>query len=157
MAIHRSPGWAKINDFAYFVKTDESAVELRDRLEYSLTDEDTIFVAKFDGVAAWRRLHDEVSDWLKENYKEDESTKRREILNSKEYWVTDWQLYLYHAALEYKATRKLSRSKFAKEVNIPIRKAAQILNGDFKGSIDEYITLLLKFGKRPCLTTSKSA
>jgi len=58
--------WAKITESTWAVKTDSSAVAVRDHLGSILDSDDRIFVIKSGVEAAWRNAIGKNS-WLKEN------------------------------------------------------------------------------------------
>lgn len=57
--------WAHITKSLWAIKTDSSAVEIRDAIKKIVPDESRIFVAKSSGVAAWRNVFCR-NAWLKE-------------------------------------------------------------------------------------------
>ena len=52
-AIKECNGWARVAESVWFVKTNMSCKELRDKLLSKIDYNDRIFVAELTGVAAW--------------------------------------------------------------------------------------------------------
>ena len=50
----------------WMVRSNETAVQIRDRLVKHMDANDGLLVVKSANVAAWRGLSDEISKWLKE-------------------------------------------------------------------------------------------
>ena len=57
---------APITESTWFIKTDETCVQVRDKLNAHVDKNDRIFVAALSGVAAWRNILCD-SKYLKEN------------------------------------------------------------------------------------------
>ena len=49
------------------VKTDQSAVQIRDHLRQFIDQSDELFVGKLSGHAAWTGIPENGSNWLKNN------------------------------------------------------------------------------------------
>jgi hypothetical protein len=60
------PVWAHITKSTWFVKTDESCVQIRDKIKKEIDSNDTLFVATLTGEAAWTNVICE-NDYLKKN------------------------------------------------------------------------------------------
>lgn len=65
-AIKSYPCWARITESTWFVKTDDTCVQIRDALKEKMDSNDRIFVGKLSGEAAWSNLICK-SQYLKEN------------------------------------------------------------------------------------------
>lgn len=57
--------WASVNPYLFLIKTDNSAVSVRNNLATVLGEEDQLFVGKATAPAAWRNYSDNFSDWIK--------------------------------------------------------------------------------------------
>lgn len=58
--------WAHITESTWFIKTNESCAQVRDKLLKHMDSNDRIFVAVLTGAAAWRNVLCS-SEYLKEN------------------------------------------------------------------------------------------
>lgn len=58
--------WAHITESTWFIKTNESCAQVRDKLLTHMDSNDRIFVAALTGVAAWRNVLCS-SEYLKTN------------------------------------------------------------------------------------------
>lgn len=58
--------WAHITESTWFIKTNESCVQVRDKLMVHMDRNDRIFVAELTGAAAWRNVICD-SEYLKKN------------------------------------------------------------------------------------------
>jgi len=56
--------WARLGGSAYVVQTEESSVQIRDKLLTVLDTNDKLFVGTISAPAAWYGLGTEVSNWL---------------------------------------------------------------------------------------------
>lgn len=63
------PAWARLGGSAYIILTNETAVQIRDKINSVMDGNDQIFVAAINAPAAWFGLGDEVSEWLMNNLK----------------------------------------------------------------------------------------
>ena len=61
--------WARLSGSAYIVATDETAIQVRDKLRAVLDNNDKLFVGVVAAPAAWIGLGDEVSQWIRNNLK----------------------------------------------------------------------------------------
>ncbi|GIN39023.1 CRISPR-associated protein Cas2 [Heyndrickxia oleronia] len=59
--------WACPLESVWIIKTDDSAVTVRDNIASVMDSNDKLIVTKLSGEAAWRNLSTGVSKWLKEN------------------------------------------------------------------------------------------
>jgi hypothetical protein len=66
-AIKEFDGWWHHLDSTWIIKTDDTAVQIRDYLKQHIGPSDKLLVAQLSGVAAWAGFSDEGSKWLKEN------------------------------------------------------------------------------------------
>lgn len=69
-AIQACDDWAKLNDNAYMVKSDNGAIEIRNTLSRCASGT-PLFVAAIHGDAAWRALPMEVGQWIKSTHEEE--------------------------------------------------------------------------------------
>lgn len=58
--------WAHITESTWFIKTNESCAQVRDKLKAHMDKNDRIFVAELTGTAAWRNVICD-SEYLKKN------------------------------------------------------------------------------------------
>lgn len=58
--------WAHIAESSWFIKTNETCVQVRNNLTAHMDSNDRLFVAELTGVAAWRNILCD-SEYLKEN------------------------------------------------------------------------------------------
>lgn len=65
--IKQYPKWAKILESTWCICTEDSAKKIRDNLESCIDKNDSIFVAKLSGEAAWYGLTDAITKWLHSN------------------------------------------------------------------------------------------
>ena len=59
--------WWHQLDSTWLVVTEDTAVQIRDKLAPYLDANDELLVAKVSAPAAWRGFNDKGSQWLKEN------------------------------------------------------------------------------------------
>ena len=57
--------WAHVTESTWFIKTDDSCVQVRDKLMQAMDSNDRLFVASLTGEAAWHNVICK-SDFLKE-------------------------------------------------------------------------------------------
>lgn len=76
---------------------------------------------------------------------------REELLNSKEYWLTELQVSLYNEVEQYLHANKMSKREFADKLGVSKGYISQILNGDFDHKLSKLIELSLAIGKAPML------
>jgi hypothetical protein len=48
--------WARITESTWFVKTDATCVQIRDKLLTKMDKNDRLFVAELTGIAAWHNV-----------------------------------------------------------------------------------------------------
>ena len=58
--------WCHPLDSTWFVATNMSAVQIRDRLKSHIDVNDDLLVSRQSGEAAWYGFSDKASEWLKE-------------------------------------------------------------------------------------------
>lgn len=68
---------------------------------------------------------------------------------NKGYWTTKIQIDLFNQIQEYLKKHKLSRTEFAKEINVSKGYVTQLLNGDYDNRISKWVELSLAIGKIP--------
>ena len=74
---------------------------------------------------------------------------RKELLQSKEYWLTRIQAKLYSLLENYMNENNLNRTKLAKELGVSKGYISQVLNGDFDHRLSKFIELSLAIKKVP--------
>jgi hypothetical protein len=75
---------------------------------------------------------------------------REELVSSVEYWTANYQITLFNEINNWSNGRK--DKECAELLGISLFKYKQIKNGDWKGSIKEYTSILLKIGKVSTIT-----
>lgn len=78
--------------------------------------------------------------------------KRKELIESREYWIADIQLNLFEIIQKYLSDNKMSQSLFAEKLGVTKGYISQILNGDFDHKISKLVDLSLAVGKVPTVT-----
>lgn len=74
---------------------------------------------------------------------------RRDLLKSREFWLTKIQMSLYSEIENYLKTNDLNKSQFAKKIGVSKSYVSQVLNGDFDHKLSKLIDLSLAIGKVP--------
>lgn len=74
---------------------------------------------------------------------------RKELLQSKEYWLTRIQTKLYSLFEKYMDENNLTRKDFADELEVSKGYVSQILNGNFDHRLSKFIELSLAINKIP--------
>ncbi|MEX0595118.1 MAG: helix-turn-helix transcriptional regulator [Candidatus Paceibacterota bacterium] len=74
---------------------------------------------------------------------------RKELLQSKEYWLTRIQAKLYSLLEDYMVENKLNRTKLADKLGVSKGYISQILNGNFDHRLSKFIELSLAINKVP--------
>lgn len=74
---------------------------------------------------------------------------RKELLQSKEYWLTRIQNNLFAMLERYMRENKLNRTKLAEHLGVSKGYVSQILNGDFDHRLSKFIELSLAIKKVP--------
>nr|WP_274621198.1 hypothetical protein [Pseudomonas sp. YL2] len=57
--------WCQAMDSTWIIVTQETAVQIRDKLRDVMEREDGLLVTRLHGEAAWKGLPTEVTQWLK--------------------------------------------------------------------------------------------
>ena len=76
---------------------------------------------------------------------------RKELINSKEYWLVKFQNALYEQVEKYLSENNISKTEFANKLGVSKGYVSQILNGDFDHKISKFIELSLAINKIPFL------
>ncbi|MDD2474990.1 MAG: helix-turn-helix transcriptional regulator [Dysgonamonadaceae bacterium] len=74
---------------------------------------------------------------------------RKQLLNSKEYWLSKIQLDLYNEVFNYLENNNMNRSELAKKLGVTKGYISQILNGNSDHRISKMIELSLAIGVVP--------
>lgn len=74
---------------------------------------------------------------------------RKELLQSKEYWLARLQANLYSLLENYMEENGLNRTKLAEELGVSKGYVSQILNGDYDHRLSKLIELSLAIKKVP--------
>ncbi|MDR7211998.1 helix-turn-helix transcriptional regulator [Flavobacterium piscis] len=77
--------------------------------------------------------------------------KRKELLKSKEYWMTKIQLDLFEMIENYRVENNLNKTQLAEKLGVSKGYISQILNGNFNHKISKLVELSLAFDKVPVL------
>lgn len=75
--------------------------------------------------------------------------RRKDFLNSPEYWIAKAQIDLYNCAEEFMEANGLNRSQLAKHLGVSKGYVSQLLNGDYDHKLSKFIELALAFGYVP--------
>jgi transcriptional regulator with XRE-family HTH domain len=75
--------------------------------------------------------------------------EREELLRNSGYWTSKIQIDLFNNVKDYIETKKFSRSRLAKKLNVTRGYITQVLNGDFDHRISKLVELSLAVGKVP--------
>ncbi len=62
--------WAKLGGSAYIILTNETAIQIRDKIRAVIDANDQLFVGAVNAPAAWVGMGDEVTEWLMSNLKD---------------------------------------------------------------------------------------
>jgi len=79
--------------------------------------------------------------------------KREELIRSKTYWITQFQIKLFETVKNYLKENNLTQSQFADQIGVNKSYISQILNGDFDHKISKYVDLIIACEKVPILNT----
>ena len=60
-------GWWHCLDSTWIVKTNQTAVQIRDTLSSNIDQNDSLLITELSGVAAWTGFDTDCSAWLKNN------------------------------------------------------------------------------------------
>jgi hypothetical protein len=59
--------WWHCLDSTWLIKTESTAVEIRNQLRGHIKDDDRLLVLRYGNESAWRGFNEECGDWLKNN------------------------------------------------------------------------------------------
>lgn len=76
---------------------------------------------------------------------------REELLTSKEYWMTKFQMELFDEVQQYLKKNKMTQTDFAKKLGVSKGYISQILNGNFDHKLSKLIEISLLIDKVPIL------
>ena len=74
---------------------------------------------------------------------------RKELLSSKEYWLSKIQIDLFNQVSSYLETNNINRSELAKRLGVTKGYISQVLNGDSDHRISKMVELSLAIGLIP--------
>lgn len=75
--------------------------------------------------------------------------ERKELLQTKEYWVTSLQIAIYNCAMKYMADHAMNRTQLAQHLGVTKGYVTQLLNGEYDHRISKLVELALAFGYVP--------
>ena len=75
--------------------------------------------------------------------------KRKELVQSREYWIADIQLNLFEIISNYLKSNSLSQTQLAEQLGVTKGYISQILNGEFDHKISKLVDLSLAVGCVP--------
>lgn len=75
--------------------------------------------------------------------------KRKDLLNSKEYWLTKIQLDIAEKLTSYMHLNNITTEKLAILIWKSVKDTEKILDGDFNGSVYDMIGIYLAIGYYP--------
>lgn len=76
---------------------------------------------------------------------------RKQLLNSKEYWLSKIQIDLFNQVSDYLEKNNMNRSELAKKLGVTKGYVSQILNGDSDHRLSKMVELSLAIGLIPDL------
>lgn len=79
--------------------------------------------------------------------------ERKNLIKSKAYILTKFQIQLFNQITEYLKKKKLNRTQFAEELGVSKGYVSQILNGEYDHKISKLVELYLSIGLVPKITT----
>lgn len=77
--------------------------------------------------------------------------KRAELVNSREYWITKFQIELFNELYSFMKSKGWNKTRLAKELGVTKGYISQILNGNFDHKISKLVDLSLAMRKAPQL------
>ena len=77
--------------------------------------------------------------------------KREELLKTKEYWLTQFQISVFNLIEDYRIKHGLNRTQLAKELGVSKGYISQVLNGDYDHKVSKLVEFCLAFGKAPII------
>ena len=75
--------------------------------------------------------------------------KRKELLQSKEYWLGEIQIEIFNHLNDYMKEHNLNKKELAKKLGFSRKFISRILNGNCDCSITKMVELYLAIGKVP--------
>lgn len=78
--------------------------------------------------------------------------KRKDLLNSSTYWLTQFQIDFFRIVKEYQLINDLDKWQLQSDLDISEHKLNQILSGEAYLTFDEICNLSVKMNKAPKLT-----
>lgn len=77
--------------------------------------------------------------------------KRKELVESREYWIAEIQLNLFEIIQKYLLEHNMTQTQFAEKLGVTKGYVSQILNGDFDHKISKMVDLSLAVGQVPII------
>jgi len=77
--------------------------------------------------------------------------ERKELLSSREYWITNIQLGLFELIENFGKENKLNKTQIGDKLGYSKSYVSQILNGNFDHKISKFVDISLALGKVPIL------
>ena len=78
--------------------------------------------------------------------------KRKDLLNSSTYWLTQFQIDFFRIVKEYQLINDLDKWQLQNDLDLSEHKLNQILSGEAYLTFDEICNLSVKMNKAPKLT-----
>lgn len=78
--------------------------------------------------------------------------ERQELLNSPEYWIVQMQIALQEVMREYMVDTINPYHKLKEKSGISIATIRDIYDGECKGTVEEYVKILVAIGKCPVIS-----
>ena len=78
--------------------------------------------------------------------------KRKDLLNSSTYWLTQFQIDFFRVVKEYQLINDLDKWQLQNDLGLSENKLNQILCGEAHLTFDEICTLSIRMNKAPKLT-----
>lgn len=76
---------------------------------------------------------------------------RKQLLQSKEYWISKIQIDLYNALKAYMHQQNINATQLATKLNVSKGYVSQILNGNFDHKLSKLVELSLAIDKVPII------
>lgn len=73
--------------------------------------------------------------------------ERKELLSSPEYWETNFQIEIWEVVRDYSRGKYIDEVR--KELAISDKKLSEIIAGDWKGTVEEFVRIMLVCNKVP--------
>lgn len=80
---------------------------------------------------------------------------RKQLLKSKGYWITQFQIKVHETIMDYMTKHSISIDQFCKRKGFSKDKIKQVVKGDWEGSIEEYVMLIMACGEVPIIHIEK--